>query len=1178
MGRCHSMVRGAAVFFVMLTSLVVFSQDKSFDRNGQEEKGRKEASGQLERERWFRRGRTAEGRPAAELLQRAFEQRSTLRKSKLSQQRLEKYIQMGLKWKNLGPAPINSDQYGDGFQDYGSVTGRATAVAVDQTDTTGNTVYVGGAYGGLWKSTNAAAVDPKNVMWRQLLDDQPTLAVGAVALKPNDGKVILVGTGEPNNAGDSYYGLGILRSTDGGSTWTLISSAKSADGATTIPFKGMGFSRIVFSQDNPNLVLAAVAWTAKDLGSYQNGTYRGVYYSTDAGATWTKATFTNPDNKSVVHSAYGLAYNPATKHWFVSLGYRGFYTSTDGINWTRLANQPGGAKLDFGVCPTAGAASCVVYRSEISARPGSKNEKGELYAWYVNSAGTNQGIYLSTDDGASWTAIDTTGIDVCGDGSISAGCSTSQGTFNLTLAAVPRGDSTDLYAGAVNLFKCQITPENPTCTTDPFKNLTHVYGCYRETGTVGTLAHVHPDQHAIDFSVAHPEIVYFGNDGGIYRTLKNSELNSGQCTVPNPFDNLNANMGSMTQIVSFSQTKSDPSILLAGSQDNGTETTNPAIPEADKGPSGLGWTSYQGGDGGYNAINPDNADEWFASTPYGDIRRCGGGVNCRGSFVRVVDYRTFGYDDSAFYTPFMLDPQAPSQMIVGTCRVWRGASQPATAWTAALSPNLNTGDSTACDAAQHWMVSAMATGGPKVDGVGSEVIWAGLENGYIWVTPKASDGATSWKFVTPTFTPEGTTDKYVLWGGFPVSSITVDPSDPTGGTAYVTIMGFNTSQTDGKPKHVFKTTDMGLTWTNITGDLPDAPADAFAIDPNDKNILYVGTDVGVFMSTNNGTNWTEYGPSNGAGALPAVAITKLEPIVANGVRKLRVSTYGRGMWEIDLASYKDFTQTITPSTAKVVNGGTTTFKVDYTGLGTFNADVKVACTDLPEGITCTYNPETVGSTATSSTVTVKLDATKVTPGPHAFKITGTAGELVKTNYVTVNVTDFALAATATTGTVKAGNTAEYTITVSTDTGHSDAVALTCATGSGLPDKAECKFLPTSIAPGASSILSITTKAPTTAMLNAPHFGTGSPLFAFWFGMPGIVVLGGAACTKRKKAIMLALLVIVLISLITMTACGGDSKSSTPQPVAGTPPGTYTVTVTGTSGTLTHTTTLTLVVQ
>src|SRR5258708_17443029 len=163
-------------------------------------------------------------------------------------------------WTPLGPAPLASDATGDGGQDYNWVSGRATSLVIDPSDATGNTVLLGGAYGGLWKSTNAGSksATPNLVTWTSLIDDQPSLAVGAIALQPGNSNIILVGTGETNASGDSYYGMGILRSTDGGATWAQIQQAASGQF-----FLGIGFSKIAFSTANPNLV---VATTAGNLG------------------------------------------------------------------------------------------------------------------------------------------------------------------------------------------------------------------------------------------------------------------------------------------------------------------------------------------------------------------------------------------------------------------------------------------------------------------------------------------------------------------------------------------------------------------------------------------------------------------------------------------------------------------------------------------------------------------------------------------------------------------------------------------------------------------------------------------------------------------------------------------------------------------------------------------------
>src|SRR5260221_8704986 len=259
---------------------------------------------------------------------------------------------------------LASDATGDGGQDYNWVSGRATSLVIDPADTTGNTVLLGGAYGGLWKSTNAGSQnsDPAFVTWQALIDDQPTLAVGAIALQPGNSSVILVGTGETNSSGDSYYGLGILRSADGGATWTQIQSL-----GTGQSFLGIGFSKIAFSTANPNLVVAA---TAGDNGLYVgreedgNSTARGLYYSQDGGMTWNRVILS--DGAAAPASATAVIYKQSQGAFYASIRRHALYSSTDRQHFTRLYTLPG-AGLASRVCPAvSNALSCLIYRGEFA--------------------------------------------------------------------------------------------------------------------------------------------------------------------------------------------------------------------------------------------------------------------------------------------------------------------------------------------------------------------------------------------------------------------------------------------------------------------------------------------------------------------------------------------------------------------------------------------------------------------------------------------------------------------------------------------------------------------------------------------------------------------------------------------------------------------------------------------
>ena len=247
-----------------------------------------------------------------------------------------------------------------------------------------------------------------------------------------------------------------------------------------------------------------------------------------------------------------------------------------------------------------------------------------MYFWYVDGDSANQHIWQTKNGGANWTQLNDSNITNCGD--LLGGCGTEQGIYNLELAAIPDGQTTDLYAGAVNLYKCRITSATPSCggtAPDTFQNLTHAYGC---PPAFGSIAHVHPNQHALAFLQINNNTqvtMYFATDGGVYRALDGyTGLTTGACGGSNQFDSLNATLGSVTQFVSFSQHPTDSNTILGGAGDNGS----PATSESQ---SSSSWVNVNAGEGGYSEINPDNPTEWFTANTDVSIQRCGLGVDCR---------------------------------------------------------------------------------------------------------------------------------------------------------------------------------------------------------------------------------------------------------------------------------------------------------------------------------------------------------------------------------------------------------------------------------------------------------------------------------------------------------------------------------------------------------------------
>ena len=1047
-----------------------------------------------ERNEWFFRGRLIRGKPAAELRRRAYQAKLQLRAQRAAELGVTGQTSLSSgSWIPLGPMPLASDATGNGTQDYHQVAGRATALAIDPADPTGNTVYIGGAQSGIWKSTNAANNTANSVIWTPVTDDQATLSIGAIAIQPGNTDlaktVILAATGEADNSGDSYFGLGILRSTNAGSTWTLVPTANSG----ALSFSGLGATRMAFStaSGQTNTVVAAMATSSEGIvdGGVTSGTTPGLYTSLDAGQTWTYNAPVDPGGATDATSATSVVYNTSAGQFFAAVRYHGFYSSPDGTNWTRLAVQPGGALLSTAACPPQAISNndaCPIYRAEITVVPA----RNEMYVWIISLSSTGSpvdgGIWQSVNGGASWTAITDTAITNCGD---FEGCGVQQGSYNLELLAVPNGAATDLYAGAINLYKCGITAQNPTCSATGFMNLTHVYGC----DPIGAPAHVHPDQHALAYAIpgsgsdSGNALMYFANDGGIYRALNGfAGLNTGSCSGTNQFDDLNQNLGSMAQFVSFSQHPTDMNTLLGGTQDNGS----PATTQATTNP---GWVNALGGDGGYNAIDPGATSNWYASNP--DVPPGGLGVqlctsspNCvDSSFSFVATSSTLGGDDGAFYFPYILDPKTATPMLIGTCRVWRGP-RTGGAYTA-LSPNFDTLGSGTCSGAEINQVRALAAGG-TTDSNGCVVIYAttsGLgpidgplftpTGGHVWVTTNASTGTTAFADVTNNG-PQGSINP----NQFPISGVAIDPTDVTGKTAYVTVMGFT-----GGTGHIWKTTNAGVAWTDFTGSLPDSPVNAVVVYPGMLQV-YVATDVGVFGSSTSAASWTELGPNASTGQfgfLPNVAVTGLGVFNSGGQQLLRASTYGRGIWQFNLVVKPDFQLSVSNSPLTVSVGQTATYNGTANGLDGYASSVTLSCAAgvTAPPATCTPAPSTL-TPAINTPFTVGAGGAV---GDYYFNVQGVGSD---SNHLTHQASavlhvlssgpDFMLSETGSFPTVNVGSTnTSGPISVTATSGFTGIINLTCALVSG---SGSCSVSPATV-----------TSIPTTAnvTVNATALSVGS---------------------------------------------------------------------------------------
>jgi hypothetical protein len=416
-------------------------------------------------------------------------------------------------WTAVGPVQIAS-------QRYGLVTGRVTSVAIDPADASGNTMYVGTTGGGVWKSVNAAG-PAASVTFVPLTDTLPvfsggtaalpSLSIGAVSVS---GGVVLAGTGDPNDASDSYYGEGILRSVDGGVTWTL--AQESNDGvAGHHSFVGLGVAGFAWSSLSPRLVVAAVSQAAEGVVvNAPDATYSvmGLYYSLDAGATWQMATL--QDGSQVMQEAVAataVVWNGMRQRFYAAVRGHGYYESADGAIWTRLTNQPG-TGLTAAACPVSGSAGCPIFRGALAVQAAT----GDTFALTVDANNVDQGVWQDVcGTGGSGCAVSpiafgkrlgSTALETGGGAGVIA-----QADYDLSLAAVGSGTDTVLFAGGIDLYRCSLAGG---CV---WRNTTNaVNGC-------AAPAMVAPAEHAIAVmagaGMGGLPLVYIGNDGGVWRSV-----------------------------------------------------------------------------------------------------------------------------------------------------------------------------------------------------------------------------------------------------------------------------------------------------------------------------------------------------------------------------------------------------------------------------------------------------------------------------------------------------------------------------------------------------------------------------------------------------------------------------------------------------------------------------------
>lgn len=642
--------------------------------------------------------------------------------------------------------------------------GRVISHAFDPNDV--NTVWVGSASGGLWKTTDGANT------WTAMTDNIPCLSVGAIAIKPDNTNIMLMGTGEGYVLSSWFqYGIGVLRSTDGGNTWNTTSLIVD----DSLQFASLGFA---WDPVNTNNV-------------YLNTTY-GVFVSNDAGVNWTH-TLTGVGTSIQINKKNPSIIYASLQDYTGSTG--GIYRSTNyGMTWSLLSTGlPISADIGFTQLAICDSFPSVIYAG-ISTPVADPN------------CGTIQGLYKTSNGGNTWDTVNRSGIDFyCYPAPFDDIC---QGWYGNTLN-VGYNDSNRVFIGGVYLYR----------SLDGGASWT-----YSDWAPAEDPAWMHPDHHSFGFSPHSLSILYSFNDGGVFKSL-----NGGTTWVKKPAGIIN------TQFYYIASSPVDPNLMMGGTQDNGV-FYNTSINSTQN------WTSWVPGDGFSCIMDPLNANVWYTSEMFnGRLKTTNGGLTYDTIQNGIVD-------PTAFLVILAMDPENNQILYTGS--------------DVNIYKTINGG--------ANW---TPLSNKPYITIIGIDRI----NPDTLYIT---NDPSISVSYIYRSFNG-GTTWSYITGPGNKVTDL--EPSPTTAGTLYVSRATYNPG------KQVYKSLNSGSTWINITGDLPAIPVNCLVIDPNDVNHIYAGTDLGVYVTTNGGVNWTAYNDN-----FPLVYVADMHYYPSDST--IRVGTHGRGIW------------------------------------------------------------------------------------------------------------------------------------------------------------------------------------------------------------------------------------------------------------------------------------------
>jgi photosystem II stability/assembly factor-like uncharacterized protein len=690
--------------------------------------------------------------------------------------------------------------------------------------------YAGAASGGIWKTTDAG------LNWEPIFDDQDVHSIGALAVAPSDPQIVWAGTGEPFIRSNVSIGNGVYKSTDGGATWQHTG------------LEGTGrIARIRIHPSNPDVVYVAAVGHG-----YSPQQERGVYRTTDGGATWERVLFVDentgasdlvmaPNNPRILFAGM---WQIDIKNWGRESGGPGsglFVSRDGGDHWTRIAGN-GLPEL-----PVGKVAVCMTQADP--DRVYALIETGDGVPWHGQETESGE-LWRSDDGGENWELIT---------------------------------HERDLAGRTAYYSRCAVSPDD----ADEAYFLAAAYSVTKDGGLTSEVAdgEAEPgfDHHDMWIDPANADRMIVAHDGGV-----SISENRGRTWFP-----VQLPVAQMYHV----QVDNNIPYYVYGNRQDGPSVRGPSnsrlygwyngqIPRAM-------WHTVGGGESGFATPDPVDPDIiWSSASGSGAV----GGIVVRYNErtrqfrqVEVWPESTIGWPAEGvryrfqWTFPLLISPHDHNTVYVTSQHVHR-TTNGGQSWEV-VSPDLTTADTTKMG----------ISGGLTPDNIGVEyccviyafdespvqqgVLWAGSSDGLVHVS---RDGGASWTNVTrniPNLPPDGVVRN-------------IDASKWDAGKAYITVEFHQVGNFD---PYVYKTEDFGRRWTKITDGIPRGPlsyARNIREDPVRPGLLYLGTENALYVSFDDGDNWQPL-------------MTNLPPapmywiVVQEQFNDLVVGTYGRGFWILD---------------------------------------------------------------------------------------------------------------------------------------------------------------------------------------------------------------------------------------------------------------------------------------